>query len=105
MKVSHSSGVRNCGMTKSLRPFRYSTSTLVPPGQAVDPAGVEPAWLARQAGVVPLDHRPMQPVRGVGVEPTLSGSQGRRITAFLPPARVDRRGIGWLRRPDLKPGL
>ena len=35
----------------------------------------------------------MQPVRGVGVEPTLSGSQGRRITAFLPPERVDRRGI------------
>ena len=25
------------------------------------------------------------PVRGVGIEPTLSGSQGRRITAFLPP--------------------
>src|SRR5262250_3347359 len=93
MKVSHSSGVRNCGMTKSLRPFRYSTSTLVPRGKAVDPAGVEPALPARRAGVVPLDHRPMQPVRGVGVEPTLSGSQGRRITAFLPPARVDRRGI------------
>ena len=63
------------------------------PPYAVDPAGVEPAFPARQAGVVPLDHRPMQPVRGVGVEPTLSGSQGRRITAFLPPARVDRRGI------------
>ena len=63
------------------------------PPYRVDPAGVEPAWPARQAGVVPLDHRPMQPVRGVGVEPTLSGSQGRRITAFLPPARVDRRGI------------
>jgi hypothetical protein len=63
------------------------------PPYRVDPAGVEPALPARQAGVVPLDHRPMQPVRGVGVEPTLSGSQGRRITAFLPPARVDRRGI------------
>jgi hypothetical protein len=61
------------------------------PPYRVDPAGVEPALPARQAGVVPLDHRPMQPVRGVGVEPTLSGSQGRRITAFLPPARVDRR--------------
>jgi hypothetical protein len=32
-------------------------------------------------------------VRGVGVEPTLSGSQGRRIPTFLPPGRVDRRGI------------
>ena len=63
------------------------------PPNRVDPAGVEPALPARQAGVVPLDHRPMQPVRGVGVEPTLSGSQGRRITAFLPPARVDRREI------------
>ena len=63
------------------------------PPYRVDPAGVEPALPARQAGVVPLDHRPMQPVRGVGVEPTLSGSQGRLITAFLPPGRVDRRGI------------
>jgi hypothetical protein len=63
------------------------------PPYRVDPAGVEPALPARQAGVVPLDHRPRPPVRGVGVEPTLSGSQGRRITAFLPPARVDRRGI------------
>src|SRR5262249_61032020 len=93
MKLAQSSGVRNCGMTKSLRPFRYSTSTLVPPSQVVDPAGVERAWPTRQAGVDPLDHRSMQPVRGVVVEPTLSGSQGRRITAFLPPARVDRRGI------------
>src|SRR5262245_45751094 len=63
------------------------------PPYRVDPAGVEPALPARQAGVVPLDHRPMQSVRGVGGEPTLSDSQGRRITAFLPPARVDRRGI------------
>src|SRR5579872_584201 len=91
MKASHSSGMRNCGMTKSLRPFKYSTCTLVPPGKAVDPAGVEPALPARQAGVVPLDHRPMS-VRGVGVEPTLSRSQGERIS-FLPPERVDRREI------------
>jgi hypothetical protein len=52
--------------------------------RSVDPAGVEPALPARQAGVVPLDHRPVS-VRGVGVEPTLSRSQGGRITAFLPP--------------------
>ena len=58
----------------------------------VDAAGVEPALPARQAGIVPLDHRPV-PIRGVGVEPTLSGAQGRRITTFLPPVRVDRRGI------------
>jgi hypothetical protein len=30
------------------------------PPYRVDPAGVEPALPARQAGVVPLDHRPMQ---------------------------------------------
>src|SRR5207253_9178350 len=53
------------------------------PPSAVDPAGVEPASPARQAGVFPLDHGPVS-VRGVGVEPTLSGFQGRRITAFLP---------------------
>ena len=33
-------------MTKSLRPFRYSTSTLVPPGKAVDRAGFQPASAA-----------------------------------------------------------
>ena len=49
----------------------------------VDPAGVEPALPARQAGVFPLDHGPA--IRGVGIEPTLSGFQGRRIAAFLPP--------------------
>ena len=73
------------------RPARQPVSGYPP--YRVDPAGVEPALLARQAGVVPLDHRPRQVIRGVGVEPTLSGSQGRRITAFLPPAQVDRRGI------------
>src|SRR5438477_11785890 len=31
----------------------------------------------------PLDPRPS--VRGVGIEPTVSSSQGWRITAFLPP--------------------
>jgi hypothetical protein len=39
------------------------------PPYRVDPAGVEPALPARQAGVVPLDHRPMQPVRGGGSNP------------------------------------
>ena len=29
------------------------------PPYRVDPAGVEPAWPSRQAGVVPLDHRPL----------------------------------------------
>ena len=78
------------------------------PPYRVDPAGVEPALPARQAGVVPLDHRPMQPVRGVGVEPTLSGSQGRRITAFLPPVSCgppeNRTPISALRRRRLPVG-
>jgi hypothetical protein len=51
-----------------------------------------PHHQACQAGVFLLDYRLMS-VRGVGVEPTLSRSQGGRITAFLPPERVDRRGI------------
>ena len=73
----------------------------------VDPAGVEPALPARQAGVVPLDHRPIA-VRGVGIEPTLSGSQGRRITAFLPPVSSgppgNRTPISALRRRRLPVG-
>ena len=109
-------------MTKSLRPFRYSTSTLVPHGQAVDPAGVEPALPARQAGVAPLDHRPRQPVRSGGrihalrlprpadyrfPTPCTSGPPGNRtpISALrrrrLPVGRAAPREV----RPGVEPGL
>jgi hypothetical protein len=41
----------------------------------VDPAGVEPALPARQAGVFPLDHRPNQ-VETMGIEPISGCLQG-----------------------------
>src|ERR671936_167176 len=100
MKASHPSGMRNCGMTKSFRPFRYSTSTFAPPGKAVDPAGVEPALPARQAGVVPLDHRPVRrAVETMGVEPNAGGARGTRApSVHASPALA---GV----RPGIEPGL
>ena len=43
----------------------------------MDPAGVEPAFPARQAGVVPLDHRPRsRSVETMGVEPNAGCVRG-----------------------------
>src|SRR4051794_19142018 len=55
--------------------------------RGVDPAGVEPALPARQAGVVPLDHRPRcRSVETMGVEPNAGCVRGPLApSAHAPP--------------------
>ena len=70
------------------------------PPYRVDPAGVEPALPARQAGVVPLDHRPVRrAVETMGVEPNAGGARGTRApSVHASPALA---GV----RPGIEPGL
>src|SRR3954447_15153476 len=70
------------------------------PPKRVDPAGVEPALPARQAGVVPLDHRPvLQSVETTGVEPVQGACE-----APSPPRYMRPRSLTEV-RPGLEPGL
>src|SRR4051794_38219864 len=70
------------------------------PPSAVDPAGVEPAFPARQAGVVPLDHGPVHPsAEAMGVEP----NAGRMRGTLAPSVHVvcyPKTGPGGMRVPE-----
>src|SRR4051794_40864122 len=70
------------------------------PPYRVDPAGVEPAFPARQAGVVPLDHRPSSwSVETTGVEPVQGACEAPSPPRYMRPHFLA------MVRPGVEPGL
>src|SRR5437016_4899753 len=98
-----------CGRQGSRTLFSVGRTALAGrPGQpypatfhALDPPGIEPGFPACRTGVVPSGMSPQ--VRGVGTLPTVSGFQGWRITAFLPPEWTARDSHPHFRRAEPAP--
>src|SRR5262245_55507238 len=80
-RKARDSNPHDLAVARFSKPARQPVSGYSP--HRMDPAAVEPALPARQAGVVPLDHELVQ-VMGVGIEPTLSAPKAGGLPLSYP---------------------